>query len=73
MMENQRYFVVSPDGFSIERDRSYETPEDAWAAFDQWEKRYEVQGYYSTFRGTERIQIPLEELKAACELKQIPS
>ena len=59
------YIIISPDGFTIHPTETYTTPEKAWIAFDEWKKRYEVQGYYSSNRG----RIPLDQLKEYCRLE----
>lgn len=57
-MKNIRYDLLSPDGFAIDREETYETPEKAREAFNKWIERYEGQGYYSTNKG----RIPLYEV-----------
>ena len=47
--------------------------QNAWASFEDWKDRFSRQGYYSTFRNGQRVQIPLGELKAYCTLKEINS
>lgn len=63
-MAKKKYDILSPDGFSIHHSDTYPSPEAAWAAFDEWKKRYEAQGYYSSNRG----RIPLDELQDYCKL-----
>lgn len=46
--KKKRFDVISPDGFSIHREDTYKTREDAIAAFEIWKQRFEVQGYYSS-------------------------
>lgn len=60
--------VLSPDGITIDFHKfSYPSMKSAEEAFEQWKKRYERQGYYSSnFR-----RIPLEELKSYCTFKSI--
>lgn len=58
------YNILSPDGIPIFFDKVYETTEEARAAFVDWKKRFEAQGYYSTAGR----RIPLEELADYCEL-----
>ena len=65
-----RYYILSPDGFPIDREIDHETPNQAWEAFEEWKKRFEHQGYYSTVSRGERIRIPLDELKDFCELSK---
>lgn len=61
-MAKTKYNILSPDGFTIERDKSYKSLEEAEAAFEAWKKRYEHQGYYSSNNG----RIPLDELRIHC-------
>lgn len=56
--------VLSPDSFSIHHSDVYDTPEEALVALDEWVKRYERQGYYSSKEG----RISLGELKDFCSL-----
>ena len=60
--------VISPDGFSISRDQLYPTKKAALAAFEEWKKGYERQGYYSSVKYG---RIPLDELQEYCQLKEI--
>jgi len=59
-----KYDVVSPDGFSISYDKIYKTFDEAYDAFNEWKKRYEKQGYYSSNYG----RIPLDELESHCTI-----
>lgn len=65
--KKEEWEVLSPDGFSIERDKTYPSLAAAEEAFDQWKERYERQGYYSSCDG----RINLEYLKDACQFNQI--
>ena len=47
----KRYDILSPDGISIHFSDTYKSIEEAKAAFENWKKRYEAQGYYSSNRG----------------------
>lgn len=67
MANKKRYDILSPDGFGMYRDKTFATPEKAWESFEEWKKRYEQQGYYSSNRG----RIPLDELKDHCTLEEI--
>lgn len=58
------YDILSPDGFPIHPVEIYPTPEAAWEAFEEWKKRFQAQGYYSSNRG----RIALDRLKDYCEL-----
>lgn len=63
-----QFDVFSPDGFAIDRTETYPSREVAEQKLDEWVKRYETQGYYST---SNRQRIPLDELKDYCEIVQI--
>jgi hypothetical protein len=59
------YDINSPDGIGMFSDKIYSSPENAEKGFQEWIKRFERQGYYST---SYREQIPLEELRSQCRL-----
>lgn len=65
--KKKEYDVISPDGFSISFSDTYESIEEAKAAFENWKKRFEIQGYYSSNNG----RIPLDELEEHCTLVEI--
>ena len=70
-METKKEFtVLSPDGFPIGMD-NYPTEEAAKEALYEWVKRYEHQGYYSTYAGLERVKISLEDLPFLCEIIEV--
>lgn len=58
MTQKQKFDVLSPDGFPIHFSNTYSSEKKAMKAFDEWKKRYELQGYYSSNNG----KIPLNEL-----------
>jgi hypothetical protein len=62
-----QYDVISPDGFSIHPTDVYENKEKAIEAFNNWKKRFEHQGYYSS----NNRRIPLNELEEHCTFKII--
>ena len=62
-----RYDILSPEGFSIHAQDTYSSIAQAWAAFEEWKKRFESQGYYSSNTGV----IALYELKDHCKLIKI--
>ena len=64
----RRYRVLSPDGFDIEPVNAYTTKKEAAAALSRFVERYEMQGYYSTFRNRERYEMPLNEIKENCKV-----
>ena len=59
------YDVLSPDGISITPDTLYPDRAAAESAIQEWVKRYEWQGFYSTVR---RERIPLNELPGRCRI-----
>lgn len=66
--KTKRVAVLSPDGFEIEfGTSSYKDMDTAVAAFKNWAKRFEFQGYYSSNRG----RIPLTELHEYCGFVEI--
>ena len=62
-----KFDVISPDGFSIERDKTYTSKKQAQDALNRWMRRYESQGHYSSNNG----RIPLNELESKCIIKPI--
>lgn len=62
------YDVISPDGFAIEREETYPTPEIAKAKLKEWIKRYERQGHYSSVKYG---RIPLDQLENYCVIVPI--
>jgi hypothetical protein len=60
--------VLSPDGFSIHRDKVYKTLEEAIEGAKEWVQSYAHQGYYSSFFG----RIALSDLLACCDIIEIP-
>ncbi len=66
-----RYEVLSPDGFSIEMGTTYNSDEEVNTALNNFVKRYEAQGYYSTVINGSRYEISLHELKGYCKINKI--
>jgi hypothetical protein len=63
--KRKKYRVFSPDGFTIEFDVVYyKSKKKSMEAFNQWKKRYETQGYYSSAKYG---RIPLEDLEDYCQ------
>ena len=62
------YEILSPDGFTIEFGKSYSSMEEARQSFEQWKKRYEGQGYYSSVKYG---RIPLSDLEHYCTLIEL--
>ena len=67
-MNTKQFDVISPDGFSIHFSDTYSSKKQAMKAFDEWKKRYEPQGYYSSMNYG---RIPLDELHNYIEIKAI--
>jgi hypothetical protein len=67
MANKKRYDVLSPDGFSIHFSDTYATKKEAKNAFNEWKKRYESQGFYSSNKG----RIPLNELEDYCKIIEV--
>ena len=65
MAHKKGFDINSPDGIGMYMDKIYSSPENAENAFQEWIKRFERQGYYSTAK---REQIPLDELRNHCKL-----
>lgn len=62
---NSKYQILSPDGFTIERETPYYSSEKkAREAFNNWKDGYIRQGYYSSSRYG---RIPLSELEKYCQ------
>jgi hypothetical protein len=64
--KNKRYDILSPDGFSIRIGDAepFKTKKEGLQYFEQWKKRYERQGYYSS---VPYGRIPLEDLAEYCK------
>ncbi len=64
-MSKRKYQVLSPDGFTIERDVvTYTSRKKAMEAFNQWKNNYKQQGYYSS---TNYGRIDLLDLEDFCQ------
>jgi hypothetical protein len=61
--------ILSPDGITLDINVSYyRSRKAADKAFEEWSKRYEAQGYYSSARYG---RIPFEDLKYYCQFNSI--
>lgn len=60
-----KYNVLSPDGFTIHRDREYPSKRAAHKAAKEWTRNYTHQGYYSSVRFG---RIPVNEIIDYCKL-----
>lgn len=64
-MAKNKYQILSPDGFTIERDViGYPSRKKGMEAFNQWKERYKQQGYYSS---TNYGRIDLLDLEDFCQ------
>jgi hypothetical protein len=68
MAKKQKFTVISPDGFPLERDAEYSSKEEAQDAIERFVDRYRTQGYYST---TVRVRIPIHEIEENCRLVEL--
>ena len=59
--------ILSPDGFSIDM-QVHTSMKKANIALNNFVKRYEHQGYYSTIRNGQRYLMPLNEIIDNCTL-----
>ena len=67
-MKKKRYIVLSPDGFTIEREKShYKSLTEAIDAFLIWKERFRLQGYYSSNNG----RIDLKDLEQNCTFEVV--
>lgn len=66
-MNTNKYRILSPDGFDIERDTTY-TEKEIDNALQRFVDRYTLQGYYST---GDRERIPLSDIIQNCQLIKI--
>jgi len=62
-----QFEVFSPDGFAISREETYPSREVAEQKLQEWVKRYEFQGYYSSNKGI----ITLDELASRCKIIEV--
>jgi hypothetical protein len=63
----KKYRILSPDGFDIERDRTYKESELEQAGKD-FIARYKAQGYYSNMN---REHIELDDLLDECQIIEV--
>jgi hypothetical protein len=59
--------ILSPDGFSID-NQVHTSMKNAKIALNNFVKRFERQGYYSTIRNGQRYLMPLNEIIDNCTL-----
>ena len=62
-----RIEILSPDGFSIDM-QEHKNMNEVNIALDNFVKRYEQQGYYSTIRNGQRYLMPLNEIRDNCTI-----
>jgi hypothetical protein len=66
-VKKSRYDVISPDGFSINREGTYPSVAAAKKGLSEWVKRFERQGYYASVRG----RIALKDLPAYSRIVEV--
>ena len=62
-----RIEILSPDGFSIDM-QVHTSMKQANIALNNFVKRFEHQGYYSTIKNGQRYLMPLNEIINNCTL-----
>ena len=62
-----RIEILSPDGFSIDM-QEHKNMNEVNIALDNFVKRFEHQGYYSTIRNGQRYLMPLNDIIDNCTL-----
>ena len=62
-----RIEILSPDGFSIDM-QVHTSMKKSNIALNNFFKRYEQQGYYSTIRNGQRYLMPLNEIINNCTI-----
>lgn len=65
----RKFYLISPDGFSIVQDKSFTNTMKAYDYYKDWMKRYESQGYYSS---TDHGKISIEDLHFYVEIFDKP-
>jgi hypothetical protein len=63
----EKFKIISPDGFTIERDVVWYNKKDIERVFNNWKTRFEVQGYYSS---SQYGRIPLDQLINYCVIEK---
>ena len=64
-MSKAKYDVISPDGFSISRDKKFSSVKSARKNLNEWIERYKIQGYYSS---SQYGRIALTDLDKYCSI-----
>jgi len=64
----EKFQIISPDGFTIERDQISYNKKDVEPAFNKWKSRFEFQGYYSSVKYG---RIDLSELIDYCIIEKV--
>lgn len=62
--------ILSPDGFTIHPTDTYPNIEVAKQKFEDWKKRYEIQGYYSSVQYGRILLVDLEDYCTLVELDE---
>lgn len=64
-INKEKYNILSPDGFTIRRDKIYNSLMDAARDFIKWKNNFRRQGYYSSVNYG---KIHPDDLRYSCEL-----
>lgn len=70
-MKKQKFRILSPDGFDIEFNKTYNSINKVNLAINNFIERYKLQGYYSSIKNGQRLNIPLNEIKNYCSIIEI--
>ena len=62
------YDVLSPDGFSIARDKYYKSKKEAKTALNKFVKRFKEQGHYSS---VSKGRIHESKLESYCKIIKV--
>jgi hypothetical protein len=67
-MKTTQYKILSPDGISIEFNKTYNSIIEAYRALINFKNQYKKQGFYSS---NDYGHIHLDDLRDYCELIEI--
>ena len=61
--KSKQFYVVSPDGFSIEREKTHDTPKLAWHLLKIGKTAFPVKGIIQPLETVKECKYRLENLK----------
>lgn len=70
-IKKQKFRILSPDGFDIEFNKTYNSINKVNLTINNFIERYKLQGYYSSIKNGQRFNIPLNEIKNYCSIIEI--